>query len=185
MTRRAFLCVGLMIMAALTTGQAASSSVLQREILVSFDDAVGKAMQLAKVMPAEKFSWRPAPGVRSAGEVYVHIANGNRLLLTFVGKEPLTQAALMKRIAENEGREKSLAEKDAIINELQGSIDEVRRVAATMTDADLDRPVKFFDSNVTVRTIWVFIVSHASEHLGQSIAYARMNGVTPPWSRSQ
>jgi uncharacterized damage-inducible protein DinB len=28
------------------------------------------------------------------------------------------------------------------------------------------------------------LATHNHEHLGQMIAYARMNGIAPPWSRS-
>ena len=64
-------------------------------------------------------------------------------------------------------------------------MDEVRRMARGLSEADLNRPVKFFSTDTTVRGIFVIIATHLSEHLGQSIAYARMNGITPPWSATE
>ena len=54
----------------------------------------------------------------------------------------------------------------------------------TMGDADMDKPLRFFGRDATVRAIFLRILVHLNEHTGQSVAYARMNGVTPQWSRS-
>src|SRR4030095_6760260 len=53
-------------------------------------DAVGKKLvDLAEAMPADKYSWRPAPGVRSVGEVYLHVVGGNSFIPTFLGAAPM------------------------------------------------------------------------------------------------
>ena len=169
----------------IATRQAAAQGTFDKEFFPIFDEAANKVIRLAQVMPAEKYGWRPGAGVRSAGEVYVHIANGNRLMLTFARAKPLTRAELGAMIQANVESESALTDKDQILAELRASFDEVRRAASGMSQADLNRPVKFFGTDTTVRGVLVAIIGHISEHLGQSIAYARMNGVAPPWSGGQ
>src|SRR5450432_1961689 len=70
------------------TAVAVKLSGFRAEFVADLDDVEDKITQLATAMPAEKYSWRPAPGVRSAGEVFMHIAGGNYFLATFVGAQP-------------------------------------------------------------------------------------------------
>jgi uncharacterized damage-inducible protein DinB len=141
-------------------------------------DAVGsKLVELAEAMPADKYGWRPAPGVRSVGEVYMHVVAGNSTLPTFLG------ASRMEGITRES--EKTVTEKAKIVADLKASLENVRAVAPKVSDADLDRKVKIFGGQeATERQVLLRILNHMHEHLGQSIAYARMNGVTPPWSKS-
>ena len=158
------------------------AGAFQRDFLLPFGEAEDKVLNLAKAMPAEKYSWRPAAGVRSVGEVYMHITGGNRLLLMFAGNP--SQDELVKMIRNNEEREKSVTEKSEVVAQLEASFKAVHEALAKATEADLSKPVKFFDSDTTLRGIFLFISNHACEHLGQSIAYARMNNIIPPWSRA-
>jgi hypothetical protein len=52
-------------------------------------------------------------------------------------------------------------------------------------DADMDKPVDLFGMKTSVRGGYMLLLSHAHEHLGQSIAYARSNGIVPPWTAKQ
>ena len=138
-------------------------------------DSVGKKLtDLAGAMPEEKFGWRPAPGIRSVSEVYVHVAGGNYLLPSFMGV----------KVPEGISRdmEKTVTEKAKVIETLRKSLDHVKSAAASLSDADLDKRVKFFGREMTQRALLVVTLNHMHEHLGQSIAYARVNGVAPPWS---
>ena len=128
-------------------------------------------MSLAEATPADKFAWRPAPGVRSISEVYMHIAGGNYFLATFVGKPAPKTNDL----------EKTITKKDAVLAELRRSFDHLRASANNVKD--LEKPVKMFGNQTSQRGVLVTMLSHLHEHLGQSVAYARMNGVVPPWSR--
>src|SRR5712691_4789013 len=58
------------------------------EFVADLDEVQDKITQLAAAVPAEKYGWRPASGVRSVSEVYMHIAGGNYFLATFVGVQP-------------------------------------------------------------------------------------------------
>jgi uncharacterized damage-inducible protein DinB len=144
------------------------------ELLVDLDDVQDKITRLATAMPAEKYTWRPSPGVRSVSEVFMHIAGGNYFLTTFVGEQ---QPADMPKDIEK------VSEKTRVLTELKKSFDHLRRVIAKESDADLDKSVSMFGTPSTHRHVFNTIMNHLHEHLGQSIAYARMNGIVPPWSR--
>jgi uncharacterized damage-inducible protein DinB len=139
-------------------------------------DAVGKKLvDLAQAEPAEKYGWRPAPGVRSIGEVYMHVVGGNSTIPSFLG------AKRMDGITRDS--EKQVTDKAKIVDLLQKSIANAKAAGAMITEADLDKKVKTFGGReMTQRQVLMLIVTHMHEHLGQSIAYARMNGITPPWS---
>ena len=130
---------------------------------------------LAETTPEEKFAWRPAPGVRSTSEVYMHIAIANFYLLSVTGPK---MPADMK-----EGMEKSITSKTDVINWLKRSLDAVKQAHSAVTPKDLDRKVHIADRDATVDGMYLRIIVHANEHMGQLIAYARMSGVVPPWSK--
>lgn len=132
-------------------------------------------LDLAEATPADKFSWRPAPGVRSTSEVYMHIALANFYLLSVTG--PKMPAEL------KEGMDKSVTAKADVINWLKRSLDAVKEAHAAITPKDLERKVHIVDREATVDGMYLRIIVHANEHMGQLIAYARMTGVTPPWSK--
>lgn len=141
------------------------------EFVANLDEVQAKLMELAEDTPADKYSWRPAKDVRSISEVYMHIAGANYVLATFLGVPAPTVGDL----------EKKVTKKADVLVELRRSFDHLRAAAAKTTD--LEKQVKMFNNSTSHRGVMVTMLSHLHEHLGQSIAYARMNGVTPPWSR--
>lgn len=156
---------------------AASGSGLKAELLAELTSVEKTIVRLAEAMPAEKFGWRPAEGVRSVGEVYVHIAVGNYMLPSLLGaKRPEGTRQEM---------EKTVTEKANVIEEIKKSFENARKAVESMPAADYEKKVDFFGKEKTVRSVLLLLVTHAHEHLGQSIAYARMNGVTPPWSAAE
>jgi uncharacterized damage-inducible protein DinB len=134
-------------------------------------------LALAEATPEEKFAWRPAPGVRSTSEVFMHIALANFYLLSVTGPK---MPADMK-----EGMEKSVTSKADVINWLKRSLDAVKSAHLAVTPKDLERKVHIEDRDATVDGMYLRIIVHANEHMGQLIAYARMTGVAPPWSKNQ
>ena len=143
--------------------------------LGEFDHASRQLVQLAEATPEEKFSWRPAPGVRSIGEVYMHIAVANYYLLGQTGVKSFDLATLGKQ------PEKSKTAKAEVIAFLKGSHEAVRNAYQT---ADRTKAVVLFKKNTTIDNVFQRLLVHNHEHMGQSIAYARMNGVVPPWSKA-
>ena len=159
-----------------------STNSFQPEFLFSFNDAEAKVVSLAKAMPAGKYSWRPGPGVRSVSEVYIHIANGNRLLLGMTNGMP-PREEFMKLVGSNEQREKTITDKAKVVDDLEASFKEVHNALDAARDAQLSKSIKVFGGETTPRGVYMIVANHVSEHMGQSIAYARMNGIVPPWSR--
>jgi uncharacterized damage-inducible protein DinB len=131
---------------------------------------------LAEAIPADKYSWRPAPGVRSVSEVFMHIALANFYLLSVTGpKMPPDMTSL--------SLEKTVTKKADVIQWLKRSLDAVKAARAQLKPGDLERKVKIEGKTVTVDGMYLRIIIHDNEHMGQLIAYARMNGIVPPWSK--
>jgi uncharacterized damage-inducible protein DinB len=131
--------------------------------------------QLAEAMPAEKYTWRPGEGVRSVGEVYAHIVAANYGIARALGTAP--PAGLdFKAIPALSG------DKAKLIQALKDSFAHFRGAILALNDADADKPQKMFNRQTTLRGSFIMITGHFGEHLGQSIAYARMNGIVPPWT---
>jgi uncharacterized damage-inducible protein DinB len=138
-----------------------------------------QTVSLEQAMPQAKFAWKPAKGVRSVSEVYLHVAGGIYFLLSKTGREmPADVNALMR----SKKWESQTTNKDEIKKILTTAYAFAQKAIVETSDADLDKTVDFFGMQVSERTVLLIILGHCSEHLGQSIAYARMNGVVPPWS---
>ena len=132
---------------------------------------------LAEAIPAEKYTWRPGSGVRSTSEVFMHIAMANLYLLSITGPP-------MPADMKSADMEKTVTAKAEVIDWLKRSLEAVRTARANIKPADLARKVKVFGRDATVDGMYLRILVHANEHMGQLIAYARVNGITPPWSES-
>ena len=153
------------------TQNGAPPTGFRAEFIANLDDVEKKLVTLAESTPADKFTWRPSKDVRSISEVYTHIAGSNYFLASFLGVDaPGMDGDL----------EKTVTKKAEVIAELKRSFAHLRKASASVRD--LETPVKMFGNQTTSRGVLVTVISHLHEHLGQSIAYARMNGVIPPWS---
>jgi uncharacterized damage-inducible protein DinB len=156
--------------------QMKSTGGVRGSILFQIDQAREKLIALANAMPAEKYGWRPGEGVRSTGEVFNHVAAANFFLPTFWGAK--VPAGVNPQTLEKE----MSGDKAKTIDALTRSFDNVREAILAVPESDLDRRIKIFGQDATVRDAMMVLASHAHEHLGQSIAYARSNGIVPPWS---
>ena len=176
----ALLCSGLAVADNAATPAAAPPAALtgvRAEVLQNMNYAADKMMQLADATPAEKFAWRPAEGVRSISEVYVHVAGANYLLAQILGKKP--------PVAYSDKDEKSITEKSKVIANLKQSMDYLQKLVADVPDSDLEKEIDYFGHKSTIRGALFGFAAHMHEHLGQSIAYARMNGIVPPWTAKE
>lgn len=136
----------------------------------------GHVMQLAKAIPAEKYSYAPQQGVRSVAEVCAHIVSANYFFASKIGAKIPTDVKMATL-------EKDLKTKDAIEKELKRSYDVILAAIKATDDGALTNKVEFpFPGEFTSMTAILIALGHSNEHLGQLIAYARMNGVTPPWN---
>jgi DinB superfamily len=143
-----------------------------------------KMVALARAMPADKYDWRPGPGVRSVGEVFLHVAADNYFLPAGMGITPPAATGI-------KGSDYKTADafstrkltKDQIVKELEDSYAFLKSAMSGTTDAKLTQTSTIFGATQSIRAWWLGTLTDMHEHLGQSIAYARMNGVVPPWSR--
>jgi uncharacterized damage-inducible protein DinB len=129
---------------------------------------------LARVM-AGKYDWRPGQGVRSVGEVFNLIVTENNMLaglITGAGGGGMGM-----------GGGAPISDPAALQEALRASYEKVRQALTALPANDLNASVKLFGQNTTKQGAVLMIVLDQHEHLGQSIAYARANGVVPPWSK--
>jgi len=154
-------------------------SGFRADFLSQLEQVQKQVVSLEGAVPQGKFTWRPAEGVRSISEVYLHIADGNYLLMSIAGAKPPTD---MKVLTDQKAREGATTDKAKIADALNASYEWTKKAAANMSDADLEKLVDFFGSKITVRNALITLLNHNHEHLGQSIAYARINGIVPPWT---
>ncbi|MFZ0395540.1 MAG: DinB family protein [Terracidiphilus sp.] len=131
-------------------------------------------LALAQAIPEKDYAWRPSPGVRSTSEVFMHIVETNYWLLSIAGQPAPPD---LKNNAE-----KTVTSKADVIAWLQRSLEAVRAAHLKETPDHLAKRVHVADRTTTVDGIYLRLIVHADEHMGQLIAYSRMNGVVPPWS---
>lgn len=154
---------------------AAPTSGYRAEFLNEMKYFEARYTQLAEAIPAEKYTWRPAAGVRSVSEVLLHVAGANQGLPNYAGIKPPAGFSI-------KDYEATTTDKAKVIAELKKSFEHIRAAAGQMKEADAEKALKVFGMDFTGRSFSFFMARHLGEHLGQLIAYARVNGVVPPWS---
>jgi uncharacterized damage-inducible protein DinB len=157
--------------------QAFSQGQFQKETAGSLGYVSGHVMQLAQAIPADKYAWKPQDGVRSVAEVCAHIISANYFFASNLG-------AKVPAGVNMETLEKYLKTKEAITTEFKRSYELILDAIKNTPDASLPNKVVFpFPGDFTNMSAILIVLGHSNEHLGQLIAYARMNKVAPPWSQ--
>jgi uncharacterized damage-inducible protein DinB len=154
--------------------QPAQPNPIKADFLEAYDDAAKKVRDLAEAIPEDKYSWRPAAGIRSIGEVFGHVVGGNYLL---------TEMAGVAKPADAPKDPEKIASKKELLEWLDKSSAHVRSAIQAATPDTMQKEVDFFGQKKSTRGLYLIAYGHVSEHLGQAIAYARSVGVAPPWSR--
>jgi len=161
-------------------GTAPGPTGFRGDFLLALDYVQKEALSLEQAMPQAKMTWRPGKGVRSVSEVYLHIAGGIYFFMGQLGHEiPADVQTVMKA----KKWETQTTNKDEINTILTSAFAFLRKSVLETSDADLEKTVKMFGHEVTQRLVLMGIQGHCWEHVGQAIAYARVNGVVPPWSK--
>jgi uncharacterized damage-inducible protein DinB len=153
---------------------AAAASGAKADVLASLEDARKKLVSLAEAMPADKYTWHPE-GARTVGEVFAHVAGANYFIPTLVGVK-------MPAGVDPRTFDKDSGDKAKTVETLKKSFDHARSAIEGLPEGEMNKTVKIFDHDGTYREVVLIVLTHAHEHLGQAIAYARVNGVVPPWS---
>lgn len=172
------------IAALVLTATAAVAQVAPRgtgfkaEYLAELSVAEDHMVRLAEAIPADKYTWRPGPGVRSFAEVFLHVAGSNFNL-------PRTLGVVPKEGMITREYWTSTTDKSKIVADLKQSFVFLRAGIDKLTDADAEKKMPWFDGENTYRGILYFFTRHTGEHAGQLVAYARVNGIVPPWSEER
>jgi DinB superfamily len=153
----------------------APSYDMKAQSLQDLDDMHKKFVRLAEATPAEKFSWRPSPDTRSVSEAFLHVCNMNYGMPASIGATPVPGY-------DGKTLEKSTVDKAKVIAELNQCFDYVHKFVDGMTNADFAKPEPKLGPDANAGDVVYIIIADDHEHLGQSVAYARINGITPPWT---
>ena len=155
---------------------------LTKDLLTDIGQVERKMLALARAIPEEKFSWRPGEGVRSVGEVIMHIASDNHFFPAALGT-PADPATGIKgdNFETAVAFERRTVTKAQAIAELEKSFAFFKQSLGATTPDQLTKEVRLFNMPFTNQSAWLMATTHLHEHLGQLIAYARTNAVKPPW----
>ena len=163
---------------------AANTAALAADLLRDVGQLERKTMALARAIPADKFDWKPSAGARSVGEVLLHVAADNYLLPAVVGFTPDPATGIKGDDYKTaQAFERRPLDRAATLAELERSFAHLRSALAATPATRLSAPVSMFGQTFTVQQTWIMTATHLHEHLGQLIAYARSNGVAPPWGQ--
>jgi uncharacterized damage-inducible protein DinB len=159
--------------------QAFGQGQFQKETSGSLSYLSGHVTMLAAAIPPDKYSWTPEAGVRSVAEVLAHIVSANYYFASKLGGK-IPEDVKMETL------EKDLKTKDALATELKRSYEVIINAIKNTSDASLSQKVEFpFPGEFTGMSAALIALGHTNEHLGQLIAYSRMNHITPPWSQAK
>jgi len=166
--------------AQMTVPAGTDGAVVRAEYLRDLAVLERKFTALAEALPPALFEWRPAPDIRSVHEVVALIAAENAALIpaTF-GQATMAGApgGLQQAIAIFTARDR-----DALLTALRASFGYARTAWSALSEADMSRSWDFFGAQMSGSRVAFAIMTDQHEHLGQLVAYARMNGIAPPWS---
>jgi hypothetical protein len=180
----AFATVAALALPTLAHGQDAgrdAAVALRKSYLADLDGLQEKFLQLAEAIPADKYSWRPAPGVRSIGEAFMHVAS------EYYAWSPRSFGAAPSPVVTmtREGFQQFEAQssKESVLKHLKEGFAYGKQAVEGVDPATLAATRKFFGRDATTADVALGMSGDLHEHLGQLIAYARVNGIKPPWSR--
>jgi uncharacterized damage-inducible protein DinB len=170
-------------LAAQTTGASFTPAQLRTEYLTNMKEVEDKVVGLAEAFPAEKYTWRPGAGVRSVSEVLMHIASEHYVYLPrSVGASPPADLN-MGTGRELVGNLEKVTNKDDVIRHVKASFAYQRKVLEGADSALGSGKVRVFGQEQPVVKLFNLFIADQHEHLGQLIAYARVNAIVPPWSK--
>ncbi len=176
--------LAVLFLCTVALGSAQEATGFRVDLLEQIEYVQKQIMDLENAIPDKNMAWRPAKGVRSISEVYMHIVLSNYLLAKFAGVE-LPADVKLPAFSEMGKTEAATTSKKEIADKLAKSFEFLKGSIKKMSDEDLEKPVTFFGQETNVRGMLLTTFAHHHEHLGQSIAYARMNGIVPPWTAAQ
>lgn len=189
---RLWLLVGAMVAMGCATREAAppaeaatgatGAGTLTNDLLADLTSVETKIVGLARAIPDAKYNWHP-DSARTVRQVLLHVAADNYFMPAAIGFTPDPSTGIVGSDYKTGAafEERSLP-RDSVVAELERSFAFVKQSLTSTTPAQLTGPVTMFGESFTGQSAWLLAVTHVHEHLGQLIAYARTNGIKPPWS---
>jgi uncharacterized damage-inducible protein DinB len=181
----------LVLFAAACTAQDASppadappsgnTATLVTDLVSSVGTLETKIVDLAMAIPDSKYDWKPQDA-RSVRQVLLHVAADNYLLPAMLGASPDPATGITTDYATAVAFENRGLAKDSVVAELRKSFAFIKQTLTATPASKMNESVTMFGQPFTGQSAWILAVTHLHEHLGQLIAYARTNGVKPPWS---
>ena len=158
---------------------AKSAVHIRDQYMADLDTLHARIVALAIAIPENKYEWRPAAGVRSVSETLMHVAHEWYFYVpgSVGGKPPAdfgNPRAADTRLAK-------VTKKSEVIDELAKSWSYAKAQVGSVDAAHLTGKYKPWDT--TIDNAAFGMAGDLHEHLGQLIAYARVNGVKPPWTK--
>jgi hypothetical protein len=148
---------------------------MKPQALLDLQTIQKKFVDLANAVPSDKFTWRPSADSRSFAQVFLHVAGERYGILGMMG-------AAKPEGFNGKTFEKSTTDKTRIVAELNKSWDFAQTAINGMTNGDFAKPLPKLGPQANEGDVIYILVADAHEHLGQAIAYARENGIIPPWT---
>jgi uncharacterized damage-inducible protein DinB len=153
----------------------APSYDMKAQSLLDLERVQKKFTDLANAIPSDKFSWRPSADSRSFAEVFLHVA-GERYAILKLMEADVPAGFDAKTF------EKSTTDKDRIVEELNKSWEFTKKTIEGMSNQDFAKLLPKLGPQANAGDVVYILVADAHEHLGQAVAYARVNGIVPPWT---
>jgi uncharacterized damage-inducible protein DinB len=179
-----FLMSAALLTLAAAPVRAQAPTGLAADLIKDITEAEEKITGLANALNATQYDWRPGKGVRSVGEVVMHVAADNYFMPAAMGvAAPAKTKINATDFAALKAYEEQKLDRAARIAEMKASFAHLKKAIAAVPESRMNESMKVFGQTMTVRAFLVLTTTHVHEHLGQMIAYARSNNVTPPWSR--
>src|SRR5215472_16790749 len=153
----------------------APSYDMKAQALVDLEQMQKKFVELANALPADKLTWRPSSDSRSFAEVFLHVAAERYGILGMMGAEAPAGV-------DRKGLEKSSTDRARIVDEVNKSWDFAKKTIEGMSNAEFAKLLPKLGPQANAGGVVYILVADNHEHIGQSIAYARENGIAPPWT---
>jgi len=158
-----------------------SALEIRKRYVMDLDTLQTKFLALAEAIPAEKYAWRPAPGVRSIGEAFMHVASEYYVYAPMA--YGATRSPVIPRGPEAFKTFESKSTKADAVKHLNEGFTYMKQQLGGLDPAAITGTKKLFGGDHTIIETSFVMSGDLHEHLGQLIAYARMNGIAPPWSK--
>ncbi len=165
----------------LLTGQTVLAQDVRTELAADYSASESKLAAMAGALNADQLAWRPGEGVRSSAEVLNHVAGANYFLPTMIGCAVPEAADAPHSFGDMQAYD-TVTDVAVIQSRIAGSFEHLRSCAAGLSDEKLANGMEWFGMSGSGQAFMYFLAGHTSEHVGQLIAYLRVNGVVPPWS---